>query len=293
MPSNPSEIIAEKVEQTEIDSISAKSTAHSPLHSTHPHTLTGEFRHHNNFESHFLGHQRDVIVYLPPQYDRQESQRYPVLYLNDGQNLFDSATAFIGVEWGVDETAERLIRAGEIQSIIIVGIYNTGEHRIEEYTPTVDSKLKRGGKADQYGRFIIEELKPFIDRRYRTAPGPEETGLGGSSLGGLVSLYLGLKFPQIFGRLMVMSPSVWWDRGMIFRFVQFLQAKPDTRIWLDIGTEEGKLTAAHVRQLKDFLVVKGWRFEVDLKYLEDEGGMHTETDWGRRVEPALKFLFPK
>lgn len=257
------------------------------------HPLSSEFRYHNNFESDFLDHKRDVIVYLPPDYDQQESWQYPVLYLHDGQNLFDSETAFNGVEWNVDETAERLINSDEIRPLIIVGIYNTGEHRIDEYTPTVDPKLKRGGKADLYGRFIVEELKPFIDRRYRTLPGSESTGLGGSSLGGLVSLYLGLREPHIFGKLMIMSPSVWWDRGMILRFVQSLQTKPSTSIWLDIGTEEGKLAPGHVRQLKDLLVARGWRLDADLKFLEEEGGQHIETAWGRRVEPALKFLFPK
>jgi len=256
------------------------------------HTLTGEFRHHQNFASQFLDHNRDVIVYLPPGYDREEHRRYPALYLNDGQNLFDSATAFGGVEWGVDETSQGLIEAGKIAPLIIAGIYNTGEHRIEEYTPTVDPKLKRGGKADAYGRFLVEELKPFLDRRYRTLPGPEHTGLGGSSLGGLVSIYLGLKYPQVFGKLMVMSPSVWWDRGVILRIVEGLRAKPSTRIWLDIGTKEGQYAPGHVRRLRDQFVAQGWRLDADLKFMEVKDGQHNEADWGKRVGTALEFLFP-
>jgi predicted alpha/beta superfamily hydrolase len=257
------------------------------------HTLSGEFRHHRNFASQFLDRPRDVIVYLPPGYERDEHGRYPALYLNDGQNMFDSATSFHGVEWGVDETANALIEAGEIPPLIIAGVYNTGDHRIDEYGPTVDPKLQRGGKADQYGRFLVEELKQFIDRRYRTLPSAEHTGLGGSSMGGLVSLYLGLKYPQVFSRLMVMSPSVWWDRGLILRVVESLRAKPSTRIWLDIGTKEGKFTPGHVRKLRDLLVAQGWRLNADLKFLEVKGGQHTEADWAKRVEPALKFLFPK
>ena len=257
------------------------------------HTLTGEFRLHHNFHSQFLKHDRDVIVYLPPGYETETARRYPVMYMNDGQNLFNAATAFNGVEWGVDETAQRLIEAGELDPLIIVGVYNTGEHRIDEYAPTVDPKQNRGGKADFYGRFIVEELKAFIDHRYRTKPGPEHTGLGGSSLGGLVALYLGLKYPQVFSRLMVMSPSVWWDHGMILRVVKSLRAKPSTRIWLDIGAKEGKFTPGHVRTLRDELIAQGWRLNSDLKFLQVKGGQHSEQDWGSRVEPALKFLFPK
>ncbi len=257
------------------------------------HTLTGEFRHHSNFHSKHLDNDRDLIVYLPPNYDKEAGRRFPVLYLNDGQNLFDSATAFNGQEWGVDETAQRLILKGMIEPLIVVGIYNTGDNRIDEYAPTVDPRQKRGGKADLYGRFILEELKPHIDQNYRTLAGPEFTGLGGSSLGGLVSLYLGLKLPYVFSKLMVMSPSVWWDYGMILKFVRHLPAKPTTRIWLDIGSKEGKFTPGYVRDLRDLLVMQGWRMDADLKFTEIRGGEHTETAWGKRVEPALRFLFPK
>src|SRR5438067_3163560 len=156
------------------------------------HTLTGNIHCHRQFPSRTLGNRRDILVYLPPGYRRFLRRHYPVLYLHDGQNLFDSATAFGGVEWGVDETAQRLILGGKIEPLIIIGIYNTGEQRIDEYTPTIDPRQQRGGKADLYGRFIVEELKPFIDHRYRTMAGPEFTGLGGSSLGGLVSFYLGM-----------------------------------------------------------------------------------------------------
>lgn len=235
---------------------------------------------------------RSIIVYLPPGYDLEAERRYPVLYMQDGQNLFDSATAFNGQEWEFDETAQELIHDGEIEPLIVVGLYNTGERRIDDYTPSVDPKQKKGGKADLYGRFLVEELKPFIDRRYRTLPSAEHTGLGGSSLGGLVTLYLGLKYPNIFSRLMVMSPSVWWDHAMILEFVNRLPAKPTTRIWLDIGTREGRITPLLVRKLCRTMIHKGWRLEADLKYTEVEGGVHNEKAWGDRVEPALRFLFP-
>ena len=234
-----------------------------------------------------------MIVYLPPGYEKEEARRYPVLYLNDGQNLFDRATSYAGVEWEVDETAQSLIERGVIEPLIIVGIPNTGETRIEEYTPTIDPKLKRGGKAGLYGQFLVDELKAFIDRRYRTRIEPASTGIGGSSLGGLVSLYLGLKYPQVFGKLMVMSPSIWWDHGILLHSVESLRAKPSTRIWLDIGTREGKSTPGQVRTLKEILIAQGWRLNADLKYLEVKGGHHNEAAWAKRVEPALKFLFPE
>ena len=132
-------------------------------------------------------------------------RRYPVLYLHDGQNVFDAATSFAGVEWGVDETAQRLIRKNLIEPLIIVAVDNTGEERVDEYAPTrgvIDTTAKRKkhsrGLAKNYGRFLIEELKPYIDRKYRTKREPEFTGLGGSSLGGLVTLSLGIWFPACF-----------------------------------------------------------------------------------------------
>src|SRR6266853_977770 len=175
-----------------------------------PHTLTGDIRVQKSFHSTILNNDHDIVVYLPPGYKGGKQKRYAVFYLQDGQHLFDGATAFIpGQEWRVDETAETLISVGKIEPLIIVGIYNTGKDRINEYTPAADEKYK-GGKADLYGRMLVEELKPFIDSTYRTLQGPRRTGLGGSSLGGLVSLYLGLKYPNVFGLLAVVSPSVWF-----------------------------------------------------------------------------------
>src|SRR3954463_3017358 len=137
------------------------------------HTLTGKIKRHRAFPSGILGNRRDVVVYLPPGYRRFSRQRYPVLYLNDGQNVFDAATSFAGIEWGVDETAERLIRGNLIEPLIIVAVANVGEERIHEYTPTpgtVDVSAKRKkrskGLARLYGHFLMDELKPYIDRKY-------------------------------------------------------------------------------------------------------------------------------
>jgi len=260
------------------------------------HTLTGHIQSHPAFSSKILGNRRDVLVSLPKEY-RGSASRYPVLYLHDGQNIFDAATSFAGVEWGADETAHRLTAAKLIEPIIIVAVANTGEDRIHEYAPTaarVDARvqMKSKGSLRSYGRFLIEELKPFIDRKYRTRREAEFTGIGGSSLGGLATLVLGLWFPNYFTRLAVMSPSVWWDDCAVYKIVDALDetAKPPLKIWLDTGTrEEGW---ERTRELRDRLVDKGWRLHDDLIYLEADGSDHSEGAWAARTDPMLRFLFP-
>src|SRR5690349_19299922 len=255
------------------------------------HTLTGDFRTHENFHSQHLEWDHTLLVLLPPGYDADPNKRYPVLYLHDGQNVFDKATS-VGEEWRVDETALGLITAGAIEPLIVVGIYNTGEHRIDEYTPTTDAEKKMGGKADQYGRMLIEEIKPFIDKEYRTHPGAITTGLGGSSLGGLLTLHLGIRRPDVFGKIAALSPSVWWDNKVIVREVGELPAKLPLKIWLDAGTGEGEEVITDARALKDALVAKGWVEGQDLVYVEAEGAQHNEASWGSRVDAVLKFLYP-
>ena len=260
-------------------------------------TLTGNIKRHRAFPSKILGNRRDVLVYLPRGYRRFSRRRYPVLYLQDGQNVFDAATSFSGVEWGVDEAAERLIKENLIEPLIVVAVANTGEQRIDEYAPTrgvIDAKAKRKkrskGLARKYGHFLMDELKPYIDRKYRTNPGAEFTGLGGSSLGGLVTFAIGILYPQVFGRLMVMSPSIWWDNFAIYRLVDSIQQKPPLKVWLDIGTAEPGWEQA--RELVNRLLEKGWKLQKDLQYMEAQGADHSEAAWAARVEPALRFLFP-
>ncbi len=258
------------------------------------HTLTGTLRLHHALESRFVGGARDVIVYLPPDYNSAMDRRYPVLYLHDGQNLFDSATAFAGNEWGLDELAEELIQKGDLQPLIMVGIYNSGSERIAEYTHVRDRR-GRGGRARAYAKLIVEDLKPFIDSEYRTLSDVANTGLGGSSLGALVTLYLGLHFPQIFGKLIVMSPSVWWANRAILREIRKLRGKSAQKIWLDIGTCEGQNPESCIKNaqdLRDALISKGWQLGEDLAFVEDEGAGHDEKAWGYRMRNALTFLFP-
>ena len=238
---------------------------------------------------------RDVWVYLPSGYERERSRRYPVLYLQDGQNIFDAAS--MGMEWHLDETAEALIQAGRIEPLIVVAVANTDARR-DEYTPTVveskrsdGSTSKGGGKANLYGRFLIEELKPFIDLTYCTRRDAASTAVGGSSLGGLVSLWLALEPPRVFGNVLAVSPTVWWDDFVILKKVAALPRKTPVRFWVDIGTLEGDNAVSGARRLRDALVEKGWKPGTDLEYLEQEGGRHDEISWASRVEGMLSFLY--
>lgn len=244
------------------------------------------------FHSEILPDDRVVSVYLPPPYLAEEERRFPVLYLHDGQNLFDGRTSYIaGRTWNAGTTADRLTLDGEIEPVILVGVANTGLRRMAEYTPTHDFKMG-GGEGRSYGRLLIEELKPLIDRSYRTLPEAGSTGLGGSSLGGLISLYVGLTHPEVFGKAAVMSPSLWWDQRSIFRVIDQTRPKPELRIWLDIGTAEG---ARHVRdadRLERQLTKRGWRPGTDLAYMKVEGGVHSEDAWSERFGDVLRFLFP-
>ena len=257
--------------------------------------LTEQIRIHENFGSSFLDAPRNVLVYLPPDYGQNPERRYPVLYMHDGQNLMNAEDAFGGVAWGVDETAQALILENQIEPIIIVGIYNAGEKRIDEYTPSKSrgGRMKgRGGQADTYGRMIIEELKPFIDNEYLTKPDREFTALGGSSLGGLVSLYLGFKRPDVFSRLAVISPAVWWANNQIIREAALIGERLPLRIWLDIGKKEGYRIKHQVRALREILLANGWHDGLDFAYFEIPEAAHDESAWANRFGEVLKFLFP-
>jgi len=247
---------------------------------------------HQLFPSRFLRNQRDLIIYLPPGYHSQPHRKFPVLFLHDGQNLFDGATSFIpGMDWHVGQTADHSISEGRVEPLIIVGIYNAGKQRLQEYTPTKMPRLG-GGRASRYARFLTEEVRPFVEYNYRILGGAENTGIGGSSLGGLVSLFLGLRMPHIFGKIAALSPSVWWNQRVILRFAQTAQVNQRPRVWLDIGTCEGGRIVEDVERFRDILLTKGWRWDQDLHYERVEGAEHNEAAWAQRVGPFLQFLFP-
>lgn len=239
-----------------------------------------------SFESKILGNARLITVYLPPGYDDRDDRRYPVLYMQDGQNLFDAHRAYIpGNHWRLQEAADAAIGERAAAPMIIVGIDHAGPGRMDEYTPVRDAKYKGGGRAEDYARFLIEELKPAIDARYRTIAA--DAAVGGSSLGGLVSLYLALKHPHTFRKAIVMSPSVWWSERAILYDVD-TYGGPPPHMWIDVGGREGAETLRNARTLRDRAQAKGW----DVRYYEDRRGDHSERAWARRARMALEFLFP-
>jgi predicted alpha/beta superfamily hydrolase len=251
---------------------------------------------HPEFASRFLPHARTLGVWPPPGYDAATHLRFPVLYLHDGQNLFDPSTAFGGVPWGVDQVAEREVRAGRAEPLIIVGVANTPD-RLDEYGPKEHHRKGRD-RARDYGRFLVEEVKPFIDATYRTRPGPEDTGVGGSSMGGLISLHLCQWYPEVFGKCAAMSPSLWWDNEYFLRTAEVsTEWMARCRVWLDVGEHEAdtpeasEATVRRTRRLAGLFARHGMREGEQFRYLGVPGGTHHESAWGARFDQVLRFLF--
>lgn len=262
-----------------------------PLPDAHEHPRV---RKHVGFRSRILRATRDLTVYLPPGYDEGAERAYPLLIMQDGQNLFDPQTSFIrGHTWRVAETADEVIGTGEVEPVVIAGVANGGEKRLAEYTPSRDWKMG-GGDAGNYGEMLTRELLPFLRSKFRVTSEAAETGVGGSSLGGLLSLWLGLRYPEMFGKLAVLSPSVWWNHKYIVSYLN--DAAPELpqrpRIWLDVGDAEGRRTLADAELLAARLTTHGWREGVDLQFKRVAGGRHDEDSWAQRVGPMLRFLYP-
>lgn len=253
-------------------------------------TVTGDLRMHAAFPSKILGNAHDVVVWLPPDYAKEPNRRYPVFYMGDGQNLFNLETSFLpDQEWRVDEIATALVEARLIEPVIVVGVYNAGMDRANEYLPT--RVQNNGGKVDPFGRFLVEEVKPLIDRTYRTKKGAGDTALGGSSFGGIMTLCVGLRYPNVFGKLAILSPSVWWDDRRVLKMVDALPKKTGQRVWVDIGTEEGADAVKNASLLADCLTAKGWRPGKDLAHVVDRGAKHNEIAWAGRMDSILMWLF--
>jgi predicted alpha/beta superfamily hydrolase len=235
-------------------------------------------------ESEVLGNRRDLVVWLPPAYSRSE-RRYPVIYMHDGQNLFDSRTSF-AEPWRVDlamaRAAKRSVEA------IVVGIPNMGLDRIKEYSPYIDARAG-GGRGDHYLDWIVGTVKPMIDGRFRTRPDRAHTGMIGSSMGGLITLYAYLRDPSVFGFIGALSPSLWFAGRSIFSALAESVHVPG-RIHLDIGAREGTVALDDARRMRDALVAKGYALGRELHWVEDPKGRHNEVDWGRRLGDALPFL---
>jgi predicted alpha/beta superfamily hydrolase len=260
-------------------------------------SVTGDLRLHE-FHSRVFRNTRMLRLWLPPRYDApgNASRRYPVLYLNDGQNLFDRATAFAGVEWQVDETADRLIRQEVIPPLIVVGIDNAQSERIKEYVPyrSFPPPILRP-KGKRYPTFLIDEVMPFVGERYRIANGPENTGLGGSSLGALISLYTVIERPGVFGHLLLESPSLFISNRRILKNARHSRKWP-AKVFVAIGTREAgredkdKQVVEDVRKLEGSLRDAGLD-DRRLLVKIDEGASHNEAEWAKRFPDALSFLF--
>ena len=256
-----------------------------PQHHGEHHTVVGTVKVFHGFHSPQLHNRRDVLVYLPPSYQGSD-RRYPVVYMHDGQNLFDEATSF-GAEWGVDQTLE----AGAEQGLeaIVVGIPNMGDARLDEYSPWPDARHDAGGSGDLYLDFLVHTLKPVVDRDFRTLPGREHTGIAGSSMGGLISLYAFFRHPEVFGFAGVMSPALWFGGRRIYGFVEKAPFVPG-KLYLDVGTQEGSEELQDVRRLRDILVAKGYEKGRNFLYVVEMGGAHNERAWARRLRKELHFL---
>lgn len=230
------------------------------------------------------GLDRDLTVYLPPSYDRGP-RHYPVLYMQDGQNLFDPEESFAG-SWRVDLAMDQAAARGF--EGIVIGIPNAGEGRLAEYSPFDDPETGPG-RGSEYVGYMADTIKPLVDARYRTIPARGTTCVAGSSMGGLISLFAFLARPDVFGAAAAMSPSLWFAGRAIFGVVEAAPFQGG-RIYLDVGRREGAETLEDARRLRDLLLAKGYRNREQVRYVEDRAGGHEEAAWGHRIRAALPFL---
>jgi len=232
-----------------------------------------------------LGNQRDLLVCLPSSYDREPDRAWPVLYMHDGQNLFDRGTSYAD-EWRADEALRTAAETG--LEVIVVGISNTGDTRIDEYSPFHDARAG-GGRGQDYVAFLTDTVKPEIDAAFRTLRDPASTGVAGSSMGGLISLYAYFERNDVFGFAGAMSPALWFARRAFFSWLK-RRAQTRGRIYLDAGTKEGAFVLADVARLRDTLLDRGYRLGRDLRVVLEAGARHDERAWGRRFLGLLEFM---
>lgn len=232
---------------------------------------------------------RDLVVWLPPGYEPDKTRRYPVVYMHDGQNIFDPVTSAFGVDWSIDETADELIKKKLIEPVIVVGIYNTSD-RMKEYTP--------GDKGTAYMDFVVKTVKPFIDSTYRTKPDRKNTIVGGSSAGGIISFMLVWEHPEIFSKAICMSPAFkslspgGWDYT---RVVQTSNGKKkDVFFYIDNGAIglDSQLQPG-IDAMLTTLKSKGYKEREDFVFLRDATAKHFEADWAKRFPRALKMVLER
>ncbi len=237
-----------------------------------------------------LGRTRRVLVYLPADYAQQPRRRYPVLYMHDGQNVFDEATSYSG-EWGVDETLDRLHALGQDPtSCIVVAVDNDSQHRSDEYIPWRNAEIKAGGQGGAYIDFLARTLKPYVDARYRTRPDAAHTGIAGSSLGGLISVYAALKYPRVFGRVGAFSPAFWVCNDSLLAFAKTHPAARSTRFYFVCGPQESETMLPLMAAWRNKLRAQGVP-AANLSLHAPVDGQHREWFWQREFPAAYQFLF--
>ncbi|MCB2407806.1 alpha/beta hydrolase-fold protein [Hymenobacter lucidus] len=234
-----------------------------------------------------LGRTRRVWLYLPNDY-ATSTKRYPVLYMHDGQNVFDNCTSFSG-EWGVDETLSQLQQQGlDATGCIVVAVDNDGGQRLNEYSPWNNPQYG-GGQGDLYADFMAQTLKPYIDTNYRTLTGREYTSIAGSSMGGLISVYAALKYPTVYGKVGVFSPAFWFAEQQLFQYVAQHPAQPDTRFYFVSGTQESQTMVPLMQQMRDALQAGGVP-ATNLSFNARADGQHAEWFWKREFSAAYQWL---
>ena len=243
-------------------------------------SIIGYYDHIHDFYSTYTKNERDIIVWLPPSYN-SGIKKYPVLYMHDGQNLFNPSTSFSGYDWKVDETITQLISRKIIHETIVVGIYNTKD-RLKEY----NLFNRRGIK---YAQFLINELKPYIDENYRTLKKQDNTAVMGSSMGGLCSFQLLMNFPGVFGKAACMSNSFWIDDREIFKFIEEHKIPEFSKLYIDCGLKESELIDDNLKMCS---IISSFSGDTGKFYCYfSEEGKHNEYDWAQRLHIPLKFLF--
>jgi len=240
----------------------------------------------NSFYMPQLNRYRRVWIYLPSDYNAAPNKRYPVMYMQDGQNLFDAKTSFTG-EWGVDESLVKLEKLGDM-GCIVVGIDNGGASRINEYSAFVNPAYG-GGQGKEYMRFIVETLKPYIDSVFRTNPDQQHTGLAGSSMGGLISLYGALAYPTVFGKVGVFSPALWFSDSL-YEFAKNATVDNGILVYYVAGSAESSTMVSNIKRMDDQLKLKGLNSYQSSMLIQADGA-HSEWFWKREFPAAYQFLF--
>ncbi|TAE69911.1 MAG: alpha/beta hydrolase [Bacteroidetes bacterium] len=230
---------------------------------------------------------RRIWIYLPPDYETSGNKRYPVLYMQDGQNLFDAASSFAG-EWAVDNNLNALFERGESQGLIVIGIDNGSDTRTYEYCPHRNPKFGGGG-GKLYLRFLVETLKPFIDQNYRTYADRDSTGIMGSSLGGLISFYAGIEFPKVFGKIGVFSPSFWFS-PKIYENAKKYMHKNYTKYYFLAGRQESSNLVEQTSEMYEIMKQRGIH-EDQMRLIVCDDGQHSEWFWNREFPNAYRFLY--